>query len=126
MTSDSFTTLPKFILIIIVLLFLGFSVNSWRLKYNQENIYTGYFSYIADAALFIDCKDNKRYPVAQEGDYLKIENEYLRIIKVGGEKILITFNGEIIEKNKTEGTGKLKFIVVKDIISISDKNCDNK
>ena len=82
---------------------------------------------MADAGLFIDCKDNKRYPVAKEGDYLKLEEEYLKIVKDGGEKILVTINGEIVEKNKIEGKGTIKFLVVKKFINIfPDKKCDKK
>ena len=94
-------------------------------KKENKNLFKGYFTYIADAALFIDCKDNKRYPVAKESDYLKLETEYLKTVKDGGEKILITLNGEIIEKNKIEGKGKIKFIVVKKFLNIfPDKKCN--
>jgi len=113
----------------VILLCLILVVSSCTAPKNKnmedENLFKGYFSYMADAGLFIDCKDNKKYPVSNEGDYLKLEKEYLKTVKDGGEKILITFNGEIVEKEKIEGEGKTKFLVVNKFINIfPDKKCD--
>jgi copper homeostasis protein (lipoprotein) len=94
-------------------------------KSEDNNLFKGYFIYLADAALFTDCEDNKRYPVVQQGDYLKLETEYLKIVSDGGKKVFITFEGEIIEKDRVEGEGKRKFIVVKKLDGLfSDKSCD--
>ncbi len=110
-----------------ILMFLMIVLNSCissKIKEN-ENLFQGYFSYMADAALFIDCKDSKKYPVAMENDYLKLEKKYLTTVKDGGEKILITFYGEIVEKNKLEGKGKIKFLIVKKLINIfPNKKCE--
>jgi len=111
----------------VVILLAMLVVTSCVSSKNKENknSFKGHFTYMADAALFIDCKDNKRYPVKKEGDYLKLEIEYLKNVKDGGEKMLITLNGEIVEKNKIEGEGKMKFLVVNKFIDIfPNKNCD--
>ena len=111
----------------IILLCIMLVASSCISSKNKEdkNLYKGYFSYMADAGLFIDCKDNKRYPVAMEGDYLKLEKEYLKNVKDGGEKIIVTLNGEIVEKKKIEGEGTIKFFVVKKFINIfPDKKCN--
>lgn len=111
-------------IILLCLMLVASSCMSSKIK-KDKNLFKGYFSYMADAALFIDCKDNKRYPVSNESDYLKLEKEYLNTVKDGGEKILITFNGEIVEKNKIEGKGKIKFVVIKKFINIfPNKKCD--
>jgi|GEM_PF-2748461 len=57
------------------------------------------------------------YPVTMEGAYLKLEKEYLKMVNDGGEKLLITCYGKIIEKNRVEGSGSRKFLLVKKLIS---------
>jgi len=111
-------------IILLCLMFVAVSCISSKNK-EDNNLFKGYFSYMADAGLFIDCKDQKRYPVAKEGDFLKLEEEYLKVVKNGGEKILVAINGEIIEKKKIEGEGTMKFLVVKKFIGLfPDKKCD--
>lgn len=112
--------------LLIVLMLVLSSCSSQKAK-EEADLFKGYFSYLADAALFTDCKDNMRYPVAMESDYLKLEKEYLGVVDDGGEKLLITFTGEIVERNRVEGEGKRKFVVVKKLVSISpNKKCEDQ
>jgi copper homeostasis protein (lipoprotein) len=93
---------------------------------NKENdLLRGQFSYFADAAIFVDCKTQIQYPVAKEGDYLKLEQEYLKNVKDGGEQILVELNGKIEDRKKIEGEGKRSFLIVKKFLNIlPNKNCD--
>ncbi len=88
------------------------------LKNEYKDFHKGYFSYFADAAMFIDCETNEKYPVAMEGDYITLEKEYLEISESGGEKILVKVNGEYIERNKIEGEGKQKYLIVNKFLEI--------
>ena len=87
-------------------------------KITEKNIKTGYFSYFADAPLFVDCYTNEKYPVAMEGDYIFLEEEYLKIAEPAGQRILISINGQIDERNDMEGEGKRKFLIVNKLLNI--------
>ena len=93
---------------------------------NKENdLLKGQFSYFADAAIFIDCNTNTKYPVAKEGDYLNLEMEYLKNVEDGGEQVLVSLHGKIVEKKRVEGEGKTNFLVVEKFLKIlPNKNCD--
>ena len=78
----------------------------------------GYFSYFADAALFVECGSNKKYPVAMEDDYISLESAYLEIDKNPGEKILVEIIGEYEERTKMEGEGTIEFLIVKKFLKI--------
>ena len=110
----------------IVLLVILITINSCSLfKSEEQNYHKGYFSYIADAAIFVDCKTNQKYPVAMEGDYIKLEEKYLQVVKTGGEKIIVTLNGKIVEKDKIEGEGRRDFLVVDKFLDIfPNENCN--
>ena len=111
--------MPLLLSLILVIISCGSRVS------DDKNLFRGYFSYMADAALFTDCEDNNRYPVAMEGEYLKLETEYLKTVRNGGEKIFIIFQGEVIEKDRVEGEGKRKFVVVKKLDGLfPEKTCD--
>ena len=63
--------------------------------------------------------------VAKEFDYLKLEQEYLKKVNDGGEKIVVELNGEIVERKKIDGEGKTNFLVVTKFLKIlPNKNCD--
>ena len=93
---------------------------------NKENdLLKGQFSYFADAAIFIECNTNTKYPVAKEGDYLNLEMEYLKNVEDGGEQVLVSLHGKIVEKKRVEGEGKTNFLVVEKFLKIlPNKNCD--
>ena len=93
-----------------------FSCSSSKLV-NKDSI-KGYFSYLADAALFTDCKTNKKYPVLMEKDYLKLERAYLDADKNPGENILVEIVAEIQTRPKIEGEGEREFILVMEFINI--------
>ena len=110
----------------ILLLVIIITISACSQSTNKEKDYLkGQFSYFADAAIFIDCETNTKYPVAKEGDYLKLEQEYLKNVEDGGEKVLVELNGKIVERKKIEGEGKTNFLVVTIFLNIlPNKNCD--
>ena len=112
----------KNILLLFIFIFLSScsSINT-----ENKNILKGYFSYLADAAIFIDCETNEKYPVAMEGDYITLEEEYLKITESDGQRILVAIDGEYIERNKMEGEGKMKYLIIEKLLNIfPNQTCD--
>ncbi len=109
--------------IIMLMLSLLFSCASFTNE--NKNYHQGYFSYLADAAIFIDCDTKEKYPVAMEGDYITMEKKYLEISKTDGQEILVRVNGKFIDRDKIEGEGKRKFLVVSKFIEfMPNRSCD--
>ena len=104
----------------IILLFVFpilFSCSSVDVK-NSENELKGYYSYFADAALFYDCKTDKKYPIAFEGDNIALEKAYLEINQNPGEKIIVTLIGKYELRDKTDSSGKEEFLIVSKFLDI--------
>ncbi len=82
----------------------------------------GMFRYMADAALFRDCLDNRVYPVAMEAQYIELERAYLNSGVIGGEEVFIRLNGRYLERaTMEENMSKVSLIVdVLKEISASD------
>jgi len=74
----------------------------------------GMFRYMADAALFRDCRTNKVFPVAMEGAYLELERAYLNSGIEGGAEVLVQLRGRYLERPAMEGNhNEVKLIVDK-------------
>jgi uncharacterized lipoprotein YbaY/heat shock protein HslJ len=72
----------------------------------------GMFRYMADAALFRDCRTNKTYPVSMEAKYIELERAYLNSGIEPGSEVMITLRGRLLERPSTEGNiNKVKLIV---------------
>jgi len=65
----------------------------------------GMFTYMADAAVFVDCETGARLPVAMQADYLALERAYLRDREEPGRPLLVTFDGTVSNSPATEGGG---------------------
>jgi copper homeostasis protein (lipoprotein) len=110
---------------VVIMLMLTLLFSCASLTHENKNHHQGYFSYLADAAIFIDCETKERYPVAMEGAYITMEKKYLEISETDGQKILVRLDGEFIERNKIEGEGKQKFLVVNKFIEfMPNESCD--
>ncbi len=72
----------------------------------------GMFRYMADAALFVDCFSQKKYPVAMENEYISLEREYLTNTDAGNP-LLVTLEGSLVSRPKMEGEGEILTLVVK-------------
>jgi hypothetical protein len=54
-----------------------------------------------------------------------MEKKYLEISKTDGQEILVRVNGKFIDRDKIEGEGKRKFLVVSKFIEfMSNRSCD--
>jgi len=74
----------------------------------------GMFRYMADAALFRDCRTNKVFPVAMEGAYIELERAYLDSGIEGGEEVMAQLRGRYLERPAMEGNNnEVKLIVDK-------------
>lgn len=78
----------------------------------------GMFSYMADAALFVECRTGRRFPVAMERDYLALERAYLGTEHEPGQAIFVTVEGRFSQRQKMEGEGREEMLIVERFISI--------
>lgn len=85
----------------------------------------GMFVYMADAARLTDCRTGASYPVAMEGDYLRLEKAYTAARGEPGEPLLVTFAGSIEQRPRMEGEGTDATAVVQRFINVwPDENCE--
>ncbi len=107
-------------LIVLVLLVLLVSCSA----VDNNNTLKGVYSYIADAAIFTDCKTQNKYPVAFEGDNIALEEAYLKTVKNSGDKIFVTLLGHFEKRPKMDGKDSVDFLIVDKFEKIQlDKNC---
>ena len=99
-------------LLIISTLFLFSITSCTSVKTEKNSKLKGMYSYMADAALFTDCKTSKKYPVAFEADNISLERAYLGVVKNPGEKILVTLSGHFENRPQIDGVGKREFLIV--------------
>jgi len=84
----------------------------------------GMFRYMADAALFRDCRNNKTYPVSMEGQYIELERAYLNSGIKPGEEAMVKLRGRLLERPAMEGNSNIiKLIVDKLHSMLPDKTC---
>ena len=63
----------------------------------------GMFRYMADAALFRDCRSGKAFPVAMEAKYIDLERAYLDSDVEPGSEIMVRLRGRYLERTGMEG-----------------------
>ena len=84
----------------------------------------GMFRYMADAALFRDCRNNKSYPVSMEGGYIELERAYLNSDIEAGAEIMAQLTGRLLERPSMEGnSNEVNLIVDKLHKILPDKSC---
>jgi len=80
----------------------------------------GMFRYMADAARFEECLTGRSYPVAMEGDYIKLERAYMKADKgEPGGPLMVSFEGDITLKPAVEGDKMIPTVSVRRFISLS-------
>ncbi len=72
----------------------------------------GMFRYMADAALFRDCRDNKTYPVSMEGEYIELERAYLNSGINAGDEVMVKLRGRLLERPAMEGNNNIISLIV--------------
>ena len=84
----------------------------------------GMFRYMADAAIFRDCRNNKTYPVSMEGQYIELERTYLNSGIEPGKEVMVELKGRLLERAAMEGnSNEVKLIVDKVIKLLPGKTC---
>ena len=84
----------------------------------------GMFRYMADAALFRDCRDNKTYPVSMEGAYIELERAYLNSDIEAGSEVMIKLRGRLLERPAMEGNSNEVKLIVDNLHTLQpDKSC---
>lgn len=74
----------------------------------------GMFRYMADAAVFRDCRTGKSFPVAMENAYIELERAYLNSGIEGGNEVMVQLRGRYLERPAMEGhRNEVKLIVDK-------------
>ncbi len=68
--------------------------------------------YLADAVRFTECLTGRNYPVAMEGDFVKMQRAYLKDVKEPGARLYVTFEGLITDRPRMEGSGVERSVVV--------------
>ncbi|WP_431273433.1 hypothetical protein ACQ858_14705 [Variovorax ureilyticus] len=71
----------------------------------------GDFIYFADSAIFTDCKTGQQWPVAQAGDYLALEEAYLRWQGAPKAPLLANFDGRVEVREPMEGPAREHMVV---------------
>jgi copper homeostasis protein (lipoprotein) len=85
---------------------------------------TGLYVYFADAALFTDCADGRRRPVAMEADNTALERAYGTAKHNDGRPLLVRVQGHYAQRPKMEGKGTEEVLVVDEFKEISgDAEC---
>jgi len=63
----------------------------------------GMFRYMADAAIFRDCRSGKEFPVAMESRYIDLERAYLEARGEPGSELMVRLRGHYLERPAMEG-----------------------
>lgn len=72
----------------------------------------GMFRYMADAAVFRDCRNDKTYPVSMEGAYIDVERAYLASGVEAGSEAMVRLTGRLLERPAMEGDRKVVKLVI--------------
>lgn len=83
----------------------------------------GLFTYYADAALFQECISGRRYPVADEADYLALETAYVAARPEPGTPLLATLDATIGERETMEGLLRPSVVVERTIAVWPGETC---
>ncbi len=84
----------------------------------------GQYRYLADAALFTECKSGLKLPVLSEGDNAKLEREYLALQKEPGQELLATLYGHLkLAPSMEEGEQQVPSLLPLRFESVEHGNC---
>ncbi|MGH8221893.1 MAG: YbaY family lipoprotein [Woeseiaceae bacterium] len=83
----------------------------------RSRLFGGEMVYMADAARFRECKTDRGYPIATEGDFVKLQKAYLKDVKKPGARLYATFEGSMADRPRMEGSGVEQSVVVSRFIN---------
>jgi uncharacterized lipoprotein YbaY/heat shock protein HslJ len=82
----------------------------------------GFFKYMADTALFRDCRNNRSFPVAMEGQYIELERAYLSSGVEPGAELMVALSGRYLERKDMEGNRSKVSLIVDTFHNLLDEN----
>ena len=93
-----------------------------RLEDKSDNVFSGDFAYMADAAYFINCSTGSRYSVVMEGAFIDLEKAYLKLVgEEAGKPVYIVVEGEL-RPNSGKEEGRMKgSLKVSKVIGLTDE-----
>ena len=81
--------------------------------------------YMADAARIRECHSGRSYPIAQEGDFIALQEAYREAAPEPGAPVFMTFDGVIVDRPKIDGEGVERTIAVRRFINAwPQERCD--
>ncbi len=83
----------------------------------------GLYSYMADAAWFVDCLSGVRLPVTQQADNLALETAYMKSRPMPGAQMLVSLEGRVEYLMPMEGSQERLTLIVDKFISIEAQGC---
>ena len=85
----------------------------------------GAFTYMADAALLVECSSGLQFPVAMEGGYLPLERDYMGASMSPGAPLVVRVEGTLEGRPAMEGDGTERMVVIESHeIGSGDEECD--
>lgn len=78
----------------------------------------GLYTYMADSGSFTDCVSGNRFPVAAEGDNVRLQEAYLATRRTPGAGLVAWLEGHIAERERMEGGGTHSVLVVDRFIAL--------
>jgi len=91
----------------------------------RASLMGGEMVYMADAARFTDCATGSSYPIAMEGDFIRMQQDYGRSASKPGTWVYVTFEGSIAERPRMEGSGVERNVVVSRFVRAwPNQNCE--
>lgn len=83
----------------------------------------GAFTYMADAAIFVECESGLQFPVDMSADYRALESAY-STARGNGQPMVVRLKGHLDERNVGEGHGMALALVVDSMDTIQpDDGC---
>ena len=76
----------------------------------------GEMTYMADAARFVECRTGRSYPIAMEGDFIKLQSAYRDNAREAGAPLYVTFEGSIADRLDAEGVRTVRTVIVRRFI----------
>lgn len=89
----------------------------------NAEFYIGEFSYLADAALFLDCTTGQKYSVLMQDAYLQTEQTYVALQPVNGAPVVCELKGYLKPKPEGEEGWGMQLVVTQLIGFDKDFTC---
>lgn len=83
----------------------------------------GMMTYLADAAVFEHCVSGATFPIAQEGDYLALEQAYLADRIAPGAPLYVMLEGSLAIRPAMEGPDRQTIVVDRFVRTRSELSC---